>query len=182
MLQILRKYGEIENFNFVYHTIGPNVGQPKGFAFVKYKTVSGRNFQHPVLDLQMQFASFQAEDTIDVLAKLNNKKIGSKHIAIRYAKHIEVFDDGKSSKNVKIPALAAGSVSKASIADNKNKIQQIEEQLKNLQSRSNDFEINLNKNAAPSEPLIKKYQFNKDAPTTNSGRYQSYNKRRRKPY
>lgn len=125
---------------------------------------------------------FQAEDSIDVLAKLNNKKIGSKHIAIRYAKNVDAVDDGKSSKNFKIPALAAGSVTKSSIADKRSKIQQIEEQLKNLQSRSNDFEINLNKSGTPSEPLIKKYQFNKDAPATNSGRYQSYNKRRRKPY
>jgi hypothetical protein len=117
-----------------------------------------------------------------VLAKLNNKKIGSKHIAIRYAKHVDAVDDGKSSKTVKIPALAAGSVTKASMADKKSKIQLIEEQLKNLQSRSNDFEINLNKNSVSAEPLIKKYQFNKDAPPQNSGRYQSYNKRRRKPY
>lgn len=115
------------------------------------------------------------------MAKLNNKKIGSKHIAIRYAKHVEAVDDGKS-KNVKIPALAAGSVTKASLADQKNKIQLIEEKLRNLQSKSNDFEINLNKTPTSSEPLIKKYQFNKDAPATSSGRYQSHNKRRRKPY
>lgn len=124
----------------------------------------------------------QAEDSIAVLEKLNNKKIGSKHIAIRYAKALEQPDDGKYSKTVKIPVLAAGSISKASIADKKNKIQLIEEQLKNLQNKSNDFEINLNKSGAQSEPLIKKYQFNKDAPATSSGRYQSYNKRRRKPY
>jgi len=41
LLQILQKYGEIEHFNFVYHINGPNTGQPKGFAFVKYKLVSG---------------------------------------------------------------------------------------------------------------------------------------------
>lgn len=125
---------------------------------------------------------FQAEDTINVLNKLNNKKIGHKHVAIRYAKHVDAVDDGKSSRHLKIPALAAGSFCKASVSDKKSKIQQIEEQLKNLQNSSNDFEINLNKNAHPSEPLIKKYQFNKDAPSTTTGRYQSYNKRRHKPY
>lgn len=124
---------------------------------------------------------FQAEDTIKVLETLNNKKIGNKHVAIRYAKALEQNDDGKS-KSVKIPALAAGSVSNSSIADKKNKIQLIEEQLRNLQNKPNDFEINLNKPSTPSEPLIKKYQFNKDAPPSNSGRYQSYNKRRKRPY
>lgn len=39
-MQILQKYGPIEHFNFVYHTNGPNLGQPKGFAFIKYKEVS----------------------------------------------------------------------------------------------------------------------------------------------
>jgi hypothetical protein len=40
LLQILQKYGAIDHFNFVYHTKGPNVGDPKGFAFIKYKDVS----------------------------------------------------------------------------------------------------------------------------------------------
>ena len=40
LLQILQKYGEIQHFNFVYHPTGTNVGQPKGFAFVKYTNVS----------------------------------------------------------------------------------------------------------------------------------------------
>lgn len=125
----------------------------------------------------------QAEDTINALTKLNNKKIGSKHVAVRYAKHIESDDDGKSSKNnVKIPALAAGSSSKSSLADKKNKIQLIEEQLKNLQKSEIDFELNKgNAFKSSSEPLIKKYQFNKDAPTTSS-RYQNYYKKKRKPY
>ncbi|CRL07281.1 CLUMA_CG020260, isoform A [Clunio marinus] len=122
-----------------------------------------------------------AEDSINVLTNLNNKKIGGKHIAIRYAKHVDAVDDGKSSKHVKIPALAAGSVSNFSQADKKSKIQLIEEQLKNLQNSSNDFEINLNKNIQPSEPLIKKYQYNKDNPTTNNSRY-NYQKRKRKQY
>lgn len=95
---------------------------------------------------------------------------------------MDAVDDGKSSKHVKIPALAAGSFSKSTLAEKKNKIQQIEEQLRNLQNSSNDFEINLNKNSTPTEPLIKKYQFNKDAPTSSTGRYHNYQKRRRKPY
>ncbi len=40
LLQILQKYGNIEKFDFLYQTIGPNIGQAKGFAFVKYKNVN----------------------------------------------------------------------------------------------------------------------------------------------
>lgn len=132
--------------------------------------------------LRKTFPLFKAEATIEVLTKLNNKKIGHKHVAIRYAKHVDAVDDGKSTKHMKIPALAAGSYSKSTVADKKTKIQLIEEQLKNLQNSSNDFEINLNKNQSTAEPLIKKYQFNKDAPTTSTSRYQNYQRRKRKPY
>ena len=45
LLQILQKYGEIEHFNFVYHTNGPNIGQPKGFAFIKYKEVRSESLK-----------------------------------------------------------------------------------------------------------------------------------------
>jgi hypothetical protein len=177
LLQILQKYGEIDHFNYVYNI----AGQPKGFAFIKYKEVKNYFFTIYFYS-QLSPPHFQAEDTINALTKLNNKKIGSKNVAVRYAKHIEPDDDGKRS-GIKIPALAASSgssSSKASLADKKNKILLIEEQLKNLQKASDDFELNSEKTLA--EPLIKKYQFNKEKPTTSSSsRFSSY-KRKRKPY
>lgn len=115
---------------------------------------------------------FQAEDTINVLTNLSNKKIGGKHVAVRYAKHMDP-EDSKGSKS--LPTTS----SKASLADKKSKIQLIEEQLKNLQKQSDDFELNNEKTLT--EPLIKKYQFNKDVKPTTS-RHQSYYKKKRKPY
>jgi hypothetical protein len=113
-----------------------------------------------------------------VLTKLNNKKIGGKHVAVRYAKHIEMEDDGKTKKP-KIAALAAGS-SSSQVTDKKSKIQLLEEQLKQLQNSSNDFELNRGSVQNVTEPLIKKYQFNKDQPQTSSNRYQY--KKKRRPY
>jgi hypothetical protein len=118
-----------------------------------------------------------------VLTNLNNKRILGKNIAVRYAKHIEYEDDGKGLRNLKIPALAAGSHGK--VIDKKSKIQLIEEQLRRYQNAANDFELNKDKaggsgSQTPSEPLIKKYQYNKDVPT--STRYNSYHKKKRKPY
>lgn len=107
---------------------------------------------------------------------MSNKKIGGKHVAVRYAKHMDPDDNSKGSKN--LPSLGATS-SKASLADKKSKIQLIEEQLKNLQKQSDDFELNNEKTLT--EPLIKKYQFNKDVKPTTS-RHQSYYKKKRKPY
>lgn len=99
---------------------------------------------------------------------------------MRYAKSLDALDDKKSSSNLKIPALA-GSSSKG-LADKKSKIQLLEEQLKNLQERGNDFDLNPRNDSSPSEPLIKKYQYNKDLPTTSSSRHNYINKKRRKPY
>lgn len=123
----------------------------------------------------------QAEDTINVLTKLNNKKIGSKNVAVRYAKHIEQDDDKSSKKGT------AQGTSQVNLADKKSKIQLIEEQLKRYQNSPDDFELNKtnSQNGSPTEPLIKKYQFNKDAPrqtATTSSRHQNFHKRRRKPY
>lgn len=114
---------------------------------------------------------------------MNNKKIGSKNVAVRYAKHVE-YEDDKSSKNLKIPGLSAGS-SHGNLADKKSKIQLIEEQLRRYQNSSDDFELNRgnSQKATTSEPLIKKYQFNKqDASSSTTNRYQNYHKKKRKPY
>jgi hypothetical protein len=105
-----------------------------------------------------------------------------KNIAVRYAKHIEYDDDGKG-KNLKIPALASGSHGK--VIDKKSKIELIEAQLRRYQNAGDDFELNKDKpggsGVSTAEPLIKKYQYNKDAPSTTT-RYQSYHKKKRRPY
>lgn len=113
---------------------------------------------------------------------MNNKRIGGKNVAVRYAKHIEQEDDKSSSKKLKTPSAG---VSSQVLADKKSKIQLIEEQLKRYQNASDDFELNNgnDQNGSTAEPLIKKYQYNKDVAPSTSGRYQSYHhKRKRKPY
>lgn len=95
---------------------------------------------------------------------------------------MEHVDDGRNSKHLNISALAAGGATKTSTADKQSKIKLLEEQLKKYQTSNNDFEVDLNKSSTPTEPLIKKYQYNKDAAATNSGRYQNYQRRKRKPY
>ncbi len=115
----------------------------------------------------------KTDDTIKVLTKLNGTKIGSKHVAIRYANHINPEEYEKPKPKVEIPVLAAGSSNKSS-TDKMSKIKQLEERLKQLeeQQSSNDDLIITNASVAPNEsPLIKKYQFNKVPPQSagNSG-------------
>ena len=38
LLKILRRYGEIAQFDYLFHKTGPNQGKPRGYCFVSYKT------------------------------------------------------------------------------------------------------------------------------------------------
>ena len=38
LLQIVKKYGGIKNFNFMFHMNGPLKGEPRGYCFVEYET------------------------------------------------------------------------------------------------------------------------------------------------
>ncbi|XP_046687799.1 probable RNA-binding protein 18, partial [Homalodisca vitripennis] len=64
LLKILEKHGRMEKFDLLFHRSGPLAGQPRGYAFVTYATVE------------------QAEM---MRAAMDGKKIGSKHIAVRWA-------------------------------------------------------------------------------------------------
>jgi hypothetical protein len=37
LLKIIQCYGEVENFEYLFHTIGPNKGEPRTYCFVEYK-------------------------------------------------------------------------------------------------------------------------------------------------
>lgn len=44
LLKIVQQCGKIEKFDMLFHKSGPQVGQPRGYAFVTYKDVSVSNF------------------------------------------------------------------------------------------------------------------------------------------
>ncbi|XP_065064547.1 uncharacterized protein LOC135690807 isoform X4 [Rhopilema esculentum] len=46
LLQIVKKYGGIKSFNFMFHMNGPFKGEPRGYCFVEYETkevIAARN-------------------------------------------------------------------------------------------------------------------------------------------
>lgn len=43
LLKIVQKCGKIEKFDMLFHKSGPQVGQPRGYAFVTYADVSKKN-------------------------------------------------------------------------------------------------------------------------------------------
>uniref|UniRef100_T1J7T2 Probable RNA-binding protein 18 n=1 Tax=Strigamia maritima TaxID=126957 RepID=T1J7T2_STRMM len=38
LIKLLKKYGEVQKFDFLFHKSGPQQGQPRGYCFVTYKT------------------------------------------------------------------------------------------------------------------------------------------------
>ena len=37
LLKIIQCYGEVENFEYLFHTVGPHKGEPRTYCFVEYK-------------------------------------------------------------------------------------------------------------------------------------------------
>lgn len=73
LLKLVRKHGEIEKFDLLFHRSGPQAGLPRGYAFVTYKSV---------------------RDAELALEALQHLKVGSKNIVVRYAHSInEVYYD-----------------------------------------------------------------------------------------
>lgn len=65
LLKLVQKHGTIEKFDLLFHRSGcPQAGQPRGYAFVTYKTASDAE---------------QAKEA------LHNLKIGAKNIIVRWA-------------------------------------------------------------------------------------------------
>lgn len=64
LLKLLQKHGKIEKFDMLFHRSGPLAGQPRGYAFVSYTS---------------------KETAEKVRELLDGKKIGCKHIAVRWA-------------------------------------------------------------------------------------------------
>ncbi|XP_065064546.1 probable RNA-binding protein 18 isoform X3 [Rhopilema esculentum] len=64
LLQIVKKYGGIKSFNFMFHMNGPFKGEPRGYCFVEYET---------------------KENASKAIEKLNGKQVLSKRITVDFA-------------------------------------------------------------------------------------------------
>jgi RNA recognition motif-containing protein len=67
LLKLIQKYGTIEKFDLLFHRSGPQAGQPRGYAFVTYKTIQDANM---------------AKDA------LHNLRVGAKNIIVRWAHNV----------------------------------------------------------------------------------------------
>nr|XP_033333296.1 probable RNA-binding protein 18 isoform X1 [Megalopta genalis]XP_033333297.1 probable RNA-binding protein 18 isoform X1 [Megalopta genalis] len=182
LLKLVQKHGTIEKFDLLFHRSGPQAGQPRGYAFVTYKTVQ------------------DAETAKDAL---HNLKVGAKNIIVRWAHSVtEVIDEtlqplsflsndfliiaslfkpdiDKPKPKIDIPALAGAKKEDKRIS-RETAIQAIEAKLKLMKESEEEFELNKPLNASP---VIHLYQKPENPKPSTSTRYHNRNHHHNnKPY
>nr|XP_014284051.1 probable RNA-binding protein 18 isoform X2 [Halyomorpha halys] len=121
LLKILQKYGTIEKFDLLFHKSGPLAGQPRGYGFVTFKS---------------------KEDAESMMKELDGKKIGSKHISVKWAHSLEKSDDTK--KKIDTTVISVLSVKKEKKISPQVQIKAVEMKLKMMEhSGTEEFNINI---------------------------------------
>ncbi|XP_076682490.1 putative RNA-binding protein 18 isoform X2 [Andrena cerasifolii] len=157
LLKLVQQHGTIEKFDLLFHRSGPQAGQPRGYAFVTYKTVQ------------------DAEAAKDAL---HNLKVGAKNIIVRWAHSVTESDIDKPKPKIDIPALAGAKKEDKRIS-RETAIQAIEAKLKLMNESEEEFELNKPLNGSP---IIQLYQKPENPKPSTSTRYNRNHYHSNKPY
>ncbi|XP_012239998.1 probable RNA-binding protein 18 isoform X4 [Bombus impatiens] len=142
----INEHGTIEKFDLLFHRSGPQAGQPRGYAFVTYKTI---------------------QDAKTAKDALHNLKVGSKNIIVRWAHSVTESDMDKPKPKIDIPALAGAKKEDKRIS-RETAIQAIEAKLKLMKESEEEFELNKPLNGSP---VIQLYQKPENPKPSTSTRY-----------
>ncbi|XP_060813406.1 probable RNA-binding protein 18 isoform X2 [Bombus pascuorum] len=155
----INEHGTIEKFDLLFHRSGPQAGQPRGYAFVTYKTI---------------------QDAKTAKDALHNLKVGSKNIIVRWAHSVTESDMDKPKPKIDIPALAGAKKEDKRIS-RETAIQAIEAKLKLMKESKEEFELNKPLNGSP---VIQLYQKPENPKPSTSSRYhnRSNHYHNNKPY
>ncbi|XP_034184446.1 putative RNA-binding protein 18 [Osmia lignaria lignaria] len=146
LLKLVQKHGTIEKFDLLFHRSGPQAGQPRGYAFVTYKTI---------------------QDATAAKDALHNLKVGAKNIIVRWAHSVTESDMDKPKPKIDIPALAGAKKEDKRIS-RETAIQAIEAKLKLMKESEEEFELNKPLNGSP---VIHLYQKSETPKPSTSTRY-----------
>ncbi|XP_043514566.1 probable RNA-binding protein 18 isoform X1 [Frieseomelitta varia] len=146
LLKLVQKHGTIEKFDLLFHRSGPQAGQPRGYAFVTYKTI---------------------QDAKTAKDALHNLKVGAKNIIVRWAHSVTESDMDKPKPKIDIPALAGAKKEDKRIS-RETAIQAIEAKLKLMKESEEEFELNKPLNGSP---VIHLYQKPENPKPSTSTRY-----------
>ncbi|KAL2721551.1 putative RNA-binding protein 18 [Vespula maculifrons] len=133
-------------FDLLFHRSGPQAGQPRGYAFVTYKTI---------------------EDAEAAKDALHNLKVGAKNIVVRWAHSVTEPDIEKPKPKIDIPALAGAKKEDKKIS-RETAIQAIEAKLKLMKESEEEFELN---KPLDGSPIIHLYQRTENQKPSTSTRH-----------
>ncbi|OAD58002.1 putative RNA-binding protein 18 [Eufriesea mexicana] len=136
----------IQKYIFKLITTSPQAGQPRGYAFVTYKTI---------------------QDAKAAKDALHNLKVGAKNIIVRWAHSVTESDMDKPKPKIDIPALAGAKKEDKRIS-RETAIQAIEAKLKLMKESEEEFELNKPLNGSP---IIHMYQKPENPKPSTSTRY-----------
>ncbi|XP_036145827.1 probable RNA-binding protein 18 isoform X1 [Monomorium pharaonis] len=148
LLKLVQQYGTIEKFDLLFHRSGPQAGQPRGYAFVTYKTIQDAR---------------RAKDA------LHDLKVGAKNIIVRWAHSVTESEMDKPKPKIDIPALAGAKKEDKKIS-RETAIQAIEAKLKLMKESEEEFELN---KPLEGSPIIQLYQKPENQKPSTSTRYYS---------
>ncbi|XP_012272699.1 probable RNA-binding protein 18 [Orussus abietinus] len=146
LLKLVQKYGTIEKFDLLFHRSGPQAGQPRGYAFVTYRT---------------------ADDAEKAKFALHNLRVGAKSIVVRWAHSVNEMEIDKPKPQIDIPALAGAKKVDKRIS-RETAIQAIEAKLKMMKESEEEFELN---KPLDGVPIIHQYQKPDSQKASTSARY-----------
>lgn len=122
LLKVLKKFGSLKRFDFIYHKSGVDKGKSKGYCFVSYE---------------------KREDAKKALS-LNGKMALSKKLIVKWA-HNE-----KQPDNVKTGTTTVSASNKdTDTISPESKIRQIEAKLRKMEESQEDFTMSFKPSAPP---------------------------------
>ncbi|XP_070539289.1 probable RNA-binding protein 18 [Ptychodera flava] len=130
LLQILKRYGDIKELDFLFHKSGPNQGKPRGYCFVNYTT---------------------KEEAEKAMRSLDGKLALSKKLSVCWAQpHSKNSSDNIRGGKQKFPVCLggqSGQVGSSKVAQAQKgmsadmKIKAIEAKLKSMEGNDDEFTV-----------------------------------------
>uniref|UniRef100_A0A3B3IAF9 Probable RNA-binding protein 18 n=1 Tax=Oryzias latipes TaxID=8090 RepID=A0A3B3IAF9_ORYLA len=151
LIKLLERFGQVKQFDFLFHKSGPLEGQPRGYCFVNFSTretgrrrASDQTSSSPLTVTVLRAVSIvrkpEAERAIQCL---NGKLALSKKLVVRWA-HAQKFEGFRNDKTMpsSLEPSSSGSTEAGSITTNylstSAKIRAIEAKLQMMEQNPDD--------------------------------------------
>ncbi|XP_077988094.1 putative RNA-binding protein 18 [Glandiceps talaboti] len=164
LLQILKRYGDVKEFDFLFHKSGPNQGKPRGYCFVNYT---------------------RKEEAEKAMRQLDGKLALSRKLSVCWAQpHSKNHNDNNKGGKQKFPTCMGGPSGGGTTAhkplSTDMKIQAIEAKLKAMEKNEDEFTVFPDQGRQPRQQYLTKppQKLSNNGTNTVKSRHKPYDKRK----